>query len=500
MTPRAEPPDSVASPHGEANDRLPMLAFLFVVVTLILMAAVPAILLHRMSAASQEVASTILPANRRLHDLGFAMENRISSSRSRLLTEDPEPYESRLAEARAAEEIALRSYEELADRFGAPLDHLQNLRRHMIWRDSLEMEVLTADDEIEAFRRTLPAFDTARDSMLVELAGMRRRLMTETELRAAEEARLANLMRLLSILLGTAALASASVVGWSALRQRQLREEVQKLLVVANRGRQLAERHGEELERATESRARLIRGITHDVKNPLGAAKGYATLLQDGIRGPLPEGQQPLVEGIQRSVDQALDIIADLLDLARADSAGLGVERVEIDLVAVARAATSDHDSAARAAGHSIAFDHPDGPVRVFTDPGRVSQILGNLISNAIKYTPSPGTIRVSTSTEDGAEGPSWAVIHVTDSGPGIPPDQREAIFDEFTRFHDGVQKGHGLGLAIARRISRILDGDLTVDGAEGGGSVFTLRLPLRREGSGRPRSPGPPADQLARR
>src|SRR5690606_26338036 len=103
---------------------------------------------------------------------------------------------------------------------------------------------------------------------------------------------------------------------------------------------------------------------------------------------------------------------------------------------------------------------------RIYSDPLRIEQILGNLLSNAIKYTPAPGRIIARTEMRSGDDAPGpggWATVQVSDSGPGIPLAERESIFDEFTRLDDeGAHKGHGLGLAIARRIARMLGGDLT--------------------------------------
>jgi signal transduction histidine kinase len=267
----------------------------------------------------------------------------------------------------------------------------------------------------------------------------------------------------------------------------------------ANQQRAIAERRGNELERATEARARMLRGVTHDVKNPLGAAKGYAQLLEMEIKAPMSPEQAPLVTGIIRSVDGALAIIADLLDLARTDSGGLAVNRVDVEAGALASEAAEGHRPAAEAAGHSVEVLPPAEEVKLYTDPVRVGQVLGNLLSNAIKYTPPPGRITVSSGPRsgDGAPGTgAWAAIQVSDTGPGIPPEEREAVFDEFTRLGDtSAQKGHGLGLAIARRIARLLGGDLTVEDAPGGGASFVLWLPLRA-GDERPGQVSPPADR----
>lgn len=278
-----------------------------------------------------------------------------------------------------------------------------------------------------------------------------------------------------TVALGALALLAALTVAWLSWRMRQL------AMVATLRGEQ-AERALAETARATEARTHLLRGVSHDVKNPLGAARGYAELLELGVKGELTPDQAKFVAGIRRSIDSALAILADLLDLARADSGGLSVEHVPVELGLVAREAAEDHRAAARAAGHVLECPAPPQPLRVHTDPARVRQVLGNLLSNAVKYTPAPGRISVRVEQSDGGPRPgSWAVLRVIDTGPGIPLEQREAVFDEFTRLHDGTDiKGHGLGLAISRRVARLLGGDLDVGGAPGEGATFNLWLPLR--------------------
>jgi signal transduction histidine kinase len=150
-----------------------------------------------------------------------------------------------------------------------------------------------------------------------------------------------------------------------------------------------------ESARATEARTRLLRGVTHDVKNPLGAARGYTDLLAMGVKGPLAPEQVPLVKGAQRSIDSALAIIADLLDFARVDSGGMAVNHVEVDLGAIVRDAVTDYRAQAATSGHVIEAEDGEARVVAFTDPLRVRQVLDNLISNAIKYTPPPGRIVV---------------------------------------------------------------------------------------------------------
>lgn len=496
-------PTAEGRPDAAPRERewLPLAAFVFVVLALVALAVAPAVLLRRISAATEEITTVILPANDRLEDLAFVMERQVAASRSLFLTGDPR-YAAELAAARAAEAGTLRSLDSLAPRLGpASAPQLAALRGTIARRDSLEAAVLRAGGGADAYRAALPAFDALRDSMLVQVKGLRDELARATAARAAEEARWARLQRVLSIALGTVALLAALLVGWFAWRQRLLVREVRRGLEEANRLRVLAERRGDELERITDRRVRMIRGITHDVKNPLGAAKGYAELLEMGAKAPLAPEQAPLVKGVQRSVDGALAIIADLLDLARADSGALALHRVQVDLGALARSAAEDHRSAAEAARHTLVVQPLERPLSVHTDPGRVGQVLGNLLSNAIKYTPPPGriTVRVGTARrEDAPQGSAWATVRVSDTGPGIPPAKRDAVFDEFTRLEEGgAQKGHGLGLAIARRIARLLGGDLTVEGPDGAGATFVVWLPLRREDDA-PRTPGGPGREGA--
>jgi signal transduction histidine kinase len=322
--------------------------------------------------------------------------------------------------------------------------------------------------------------------LIFQVIGLRSDLFVATRAGVAAESRMVALQRTMSAVLGPVALVAVLIVGWFASRQRRLRQQLQCALSDANRLRELAELHRDEIQRLTERRVKLIRGVTHDVKNPLGAAKGYAELLKLGIKAPVLPEQRPLLDGIQRTVDGALTMISDLLDLARADSGGLPVNRVDLELWALVRRVAMDHRSAAEAAGHTLEVRLPDRPCPVCTDPARVGQILENLISNAIKYTPAPGRITVTSGDaggDDAAERAGWTAIAVSDTGPGISTDQREAIFDEFTRLDDGgAQKGHGLGLAIARRIARLLGGDLRVEDSAEGGAMFVLSLPIHAQ------------------
>ncbi len=125
----------------------------------------------------------------------------------------------------------------------------------------------------------------------------------------------------------------------------------------------------------------------------------------------------------------------------------------------------------------------------VRSDPTRLRQILGNLLSNAVKYTPA-GAVRVSIVWRDRPRGGDllkWYGVEVADTGAGIPAEKREHIFQEFTRLEPGAAQGVGLGLAISRRVARLLGGDITVRSEVGKGSAFTLWIPERGAGCPEP-------------
>ena len=234
----------------------------------------------------------------------------------------------------------------------------------------------------------------------------------------------------------------------------------------------------QQLERVMESRARLIRGFSHDLKNPLGAADGYAALLEEGIMGQLEPRQHEGIARIRSSLQASLGLIEDLLELARAEAGQIELHPQMSDIGLLAREVADAHRAQAAAAGLELEVRVPDDALETETDPVRVRQVLGNLVTNAVKYTQA-GRIRVVA--EARAEGPGAGrsiVVSVSDTGPGIPPEMHEQVFAEFERLDHDTKQGAGIGLAISRRLARLLGGDITVESELGKGSTFTFWLP----------------------
>jgi signal transduction histidine kinase len=220
-----------------------------------------------------------------------------------------------------------------------------------------------------------------------------------------------------------------------------------------------------------------MRGFSHDIKNPLGAADGYADLLAAGIFGPLSAEQRESVDRLRGSIQSALALIADLHEFARADTGHLSLSIEPVLLRDVVRASNDEFRAAAARRELSLSLQLSDDGLVVDTDALRVRQILSNLLSNAIKYTTRGSIVLRLRRVEEESAG--WATIDVEDTGEGIAADQVSLLFEEFVRLTASGEPGAGLGLAISKRLADALGGRLTVRSERGRGSCFTLWLPI---------------------
>ncbi len=248
---------------------------------------------------------------------------------------------------------------------------------------------------------------------------------------------------------------------------------------------------------AAESRTRLIRGFTHDVKNPLGAADGFLALLEEEVAGELNAKQKDSVERSRRSIRNALSLIHNLLEIERAEAGQLDVDKRPVDVAGVARDVTEEFRAEAEtrnlALSVNVADKESDNGLLVETDHARVRQILANLLSNAVKYTQPGGRITVQAGPRSDGDAPGkgdWVTVDVTDTGTGIPPDKQALLFQEFTRFDPEAAEGAGIGLAISQRVAKALDATITVKSKPDVGSTFTLWLPRSMTAARRRRDP----------
>ncbi len=223
---------------------------------------------------------------------------------------------------------------------------------------------------------------------------------------------------------------------------------------------------------------RFLRHVSHELKTPLTALREGAELLNDQVAGPLAPPQRQVV-GIMRDNSVKLQrLIEELLDYQRALHAAASLKVQPLQLAELVEDATRPHELAAQAKGLRLAVDAE--PAVVEADPEKLRSIVDNLISNAVKFTPPGGVVTVSARAVAGE-----AIIEVHDTGPGVPAEERESIFNLFFRGRtksDGGPvrvKGSGLGLAIARELVEAHGGQIAVVG-EGAGGHFRVTLPRR--------------------
>ena len=230
------------------------------------------------------------------------------------------------------------------------------------------------------------------------------------------------------------------------------------------------------LEEFETQKHRFLRHVSHELKTPLTALRDGAELLNDKVAGPLTPSQNQIVSILRDNSVKLQRLIEELLDYQRALHAAESLEMRTLMLDEMVAEAARSHELAARAKGLRLALDAQ--ATLLEADPDKLRSVLDNLISNAVKFTPAGGTITVRARAMSGE-----AVIEVIDSGPGIPYEERESIFNLFfrgrTKAESSPVKGSGLGLAIARELVEAHGGRIAVVG-EGRGGHFRVTLPRR--------------------
>jgi signal transduction histidine kinase len=460
--------DSTPASTRLTPDWAARLSLAFVVFSLAALIVIPWIAAHQLQPLQRQMSMLAEPGRELVSGIHLAIARQGEAFDQYVYDRDP----ATLTRFRKYERDERDAYVKLApliDSLGAlPRQRLDTLRAlGARWHQAVEMYLRGAPDPAVPNREKQQ--EDLYDATLIAASDLDAAISRGVRDRREQIAQREAIQQRISALLGVIALAAAIVTWWMGRRVRAYALETE-------------ERRAQLLE-VMASRSRFVRGVSHDLKNPLHAIDGHAQLLEDGLRGPLTPEQLDSVARIRRSVRAMMRLIEDLLELARAESGQLSITREKVVVHDVVHDTVEEHRAAAVAAGLSLAYDGDGANVLIDTDPARITQVLGNLVSNAIKYTPAGGHIAISTELARRATGRNdmTIAIHVADDGPGIPTDKYEDIFAEFTRLQPDDKPGAGLGLSIARRIARMLGGDVTVNGRGDRGSRFTLWLPAER-------------------
>jgi PAS domain S-box-containing protein len=247
-------------------------------------------------------------------------------------------------------------------------------------------------------------------------------------------------------------------------------------LELALAGEQTARR---EAETANRIKSELFARLSHEFRTPLHAVSGYLEILQQNIHGGLNDEQRKDVERIHQAQEHLLALVNMILDFAKLEGGPVELSMAEIPIEETLRVAESL--VAPQFAKKRVAYSHRAGDpaLTVFADREKVQQIIVNLLANAVKFTPPGGSVEMDWRVED-----DTLLVRVKDNGAGIPEDKVEQIFEPFVQLRSAGSLptgGTGLGLPISRDLARAMGGDVTATSTLGVGSVFTLRLPLRK-------------------
>jgi CheY-like chemotaxis protein/anti-sigma regulatory factor (Ser/Thr protein kinase) len=216
--------------------------------------------------------------------------------------------------------------------------------------------------------------------------------------------------------------------------------------------------------------------MSHEFRTPVHAIRALAALLLERADGPLGTEQESQVSLIRRAADDLSELVEDLLDLARVEAGKTVVRPAEFEVAQLFGALRGMLRPLLVAESVDLVFDEPVDIPPLVTDEGKVSQILRNLVSNALKFT-EHGEVRVSARLTDG----DLVVFDVTDTGIGIAPEDTERVFEEFEQVEGPLQRGvrgTGLGLPLCRRLAALLGGELRLESTVGVGSRFTVAIP----------------------
>ena len=246
------------------------------------------------------------------------------------------------------------------------------------------------------------------------------------------------------------------------------------------------------LKEASELKSRFLSYMSHEFRTPLGSIRSIVRILLDELDGPLTAEQRKQVTFVQTSAVELNEMVNDLLDLAKIEAGRLSISPAWFEMVDLFHAIRGMFRPLLSSDAVSLILEEPTDIPPIYTDDQKLSQILRNFISNALKFTPR-GEVRVRAARS----GDDSVTFSVADTGIGIAQEYHAAIFDDFVQVDSPLQRkwrGTGLGLSLSRKIARMLGGDVTMTSEPGVGSTFSLTIPIRLADPDSPVPSGSPA------
>jgi signal transduction histidine kinase len=238
----------------------------------------------------------------------------------------------------------------------------------------------------------------------------------------------------------------------------------------------------EQLRLATELKSRFLAYMSHEFRTPINSIRSITRLLLDRVDGPLTEEQEKQVSFIQQNATEFAEMVDDLLDLAKVEAGRVEISPAWFEMVDLFSALRGMFKPVLTNPAVNLVFEEPRDVPKLYTDDRKLSQILRNFISNALKFTPK-GEVRVLARFE----GDGMVTFSVQDSGIGIAPEFHDSIFQDFSQVKSPLQRrlrGTGLGLSLSKKLAELLGGTVRLDSEPGKGSTFSVTIPVQLEGA----------------
>jgi signal transduction histidine kinase len=235
------------------------------------------------------------------------------------------------------------------------------------------------------------------------------------------------------------------------------------------------------LKEASELKSRFLSYMSHEFRTPLGSIRSLTRILIDRLDGPLSPEQERQVRFIQDAATELTEMVNDLLDLAKVEAGRVTISPAWFEMVDLFSALRGMFKPILSSESVSLIFEEPVDVPPIFTDDKKLSQILRNFISNALKFTPH-GEVRVTAALTD----THMVTFSVADTGVGIAAEYLDALFQDFVQVAVPLQQkltGTGLGLSLSKKLARVLGGDVAVRSTLGVGSVFSVTIPIALPG-----------------
>jgi signal transduction histidine kinase len=258
------------------------------------------------------------------------------------------------------------------------------------------------------------------------------------------------------------------------------RDELGALAANLNRMNDELRRLYGELETVSRHKSEFLANMSHELRTPLNAIIGFSELLQSQLVGELNEQQLGYVDDVLDAGRHLLSLINEILDLSKVEAGKMELELADVSLRTTLESGLTMHAERATRAGIALELSLDPEEITVRADERKLRQVVFNLLSNAVKFTPPEGRVDIAAHLTDGV-----VEVAVTDTGPGIAPEDQELIFDEFGQARTGAaglsQEGTGLGLPLARKFIELHGGRLWVESVPGAGSTYRFTRPLEQ-------------------